>query len=318
MKTLTAKEIRTILLLYKKLNYSNKAQIEGSVEFLEQRKMLVSPDAVLFKNRLAQLCNEDIPQDLSCVFCGDDCHDGKGLLCTSCRAKMSSKLKELNEESAQPEENTLPKEDVQPEENACHEESAQYEESVQPVEDITEEKNDDVAEKKLDSLKWVVLAGIVGIVLLVICGVLLAKPKKADASADVPSEPIELISFVGSDLETLEKQLGPSQATDVESIREFEDAGVSIIVNPKDNMVSYVDVDEAGDGTVKLFGLKCGMTREEVYGAFATHSIMKPSASENGNDYYFFEFDDKDFSVGLTIKYQDEVAVLISAMAINR
>ncbi|MCR4788625.1 MAG: hypothetical protein K5888_08560 [Lachnospiraceae bacterium] len=149
MAKLSYKEIKAILLIHSKADYSQKKKIKTLLGIVDGKKMLYSPVGLQYRSALEKIAEGEMPQ--TCCFCHGPVTGGKGVICEDCVSKLTAvvvkatreneeRIRREREEAKAGEELEATEESKAGEELEAAEESKAAEESVEAVEPEETEK----------------------------------------------------------------------------------------------------------------------------------------------------------------------------------
>ena len=97
MAKLSYKEIKAILLIHSKADYTQKEKIKILLGIVDAKKMLFSPIGLQYREALEKIAaGEEIPQ--KCCFCHGGITSGKGVICDECVAKLNAVVEKAQRE----------------------------------------------------------------------------------------------------------------------------------------------------------------------------------------------------------------------------
>ena len=322
MGKISVKEIKAIMMVHEKADYSDKAKLKQLYNICVQKQMFSSKTGLKFQQALLDIAEDRISKD-TCIFCHGKITDGKGVVCDDCIERLNDVIEQKKKEIAEakkrqaavhiveetPVEET-PVEEVPVEETPVQEEKEPHE--YVPFVFDREETEEETLSKKLSKQKPALFTILGVLTVIVIMCIYLFADKKIVANT-TSDRGAELNYYMGKEFSVLQEAFGSSEPIVGENIRYFKNACISVIYDDLTGKVSYLDIDGDGHPKTSILGVYPGMTRDEANAMLKTQNINKEDICEGEvYSYYVPYVDDGDYKLQLDVSYINDTVAMVS------
>lgn len=336
MGKISVKEIKAIMMVHEKADYSDKAKLKSLYNICVQRQMFSSKTGLKFQQAMLDIAEGRAVKE-TCIFCHGRITDGKGVVCDECIARLNevieAKKREIEEanrrrsvlkpalekqtpiEEVPKTEAQAPVEEIpRAEAQTSTEEESQTQEKHEyvPFDFNRPEQEEETLAKKLSKQKPALFT-VLGVltVIIIMCIYLFAGKKiVANTTSDRGSE---LNYYMGKQFSILQDAFGKSSPIVSENVRYFKSACISVMYDATTGMINYLDIDGDGNPKTSILGVYPGMTKDAADAMLRTQNINKEDICEGGvYSYYIPYVDDNDYKMQLDVSYIDATVTMVS------
>lgn len=316
MGKISVKEIKAIMMVHEKADYSDKAKLKQLYNICVQKQMFSSKTGLKFQQALLDIAEDRISKD-TCIFCHGKITDGKGVVCDECLARLNDVIEQKKKEIAEAkkrQEAAWTVEEIPAEEAPVTEETSEEKEPHEYVPFVFdhEETEEETLSKRLSKQKPALFTVLGVLTVIVIMCIYLFADKKIVANT-TSDRGAELNYYMGKEFSILQDAFGSSEPIVGENIRYFKNACISVIYDDLTGKVSYLDIDGDGKPKTSILGVYPGMTRDEANAMLKTQNINKEDKVEGEiYSYYVPYVDDSNYKLQLDVSYINDTVAMVS------